>query len=144
MAAQLPRTPARRLAVLACMDSRLDLFDLLDLKPGDAHVIRNGGGLLTPDSLRSLAMSQHLLDTQDVIVVRHTDCGMDHFDDATWRDGLADRFGVEPPWSAQGFDDVEASVRATAAELRAHPLLRCRDVTGYVYDTDTLELRLVT
>lgn len=144
MTPQLPRKPARRLAVLACMDSRLDLFALLQLDPGDAHVIRNGGGLLTPDSLRSLAMSQHLLDTRDVIVVQHTDCGMFEFDDAAWRQELAGRFGVEPPWSAQGFDDVEDSVRRTVAELCDHPLLQCREVTGYVYDTATLELRPVT
>jgi len=140
---QLPRRPAKQLAVLACMDSRLDVFDILGLDPGDAHVVRNGGGLLTPDSLRSIAMSQHLLDTRDVIVLQHTDCGMDHFDDAAWRAELAQRTGVEPPWEAQGFDDVAESCRRTVAELRNHPLLLCRDVTGYVYDTAALALREV-
>jgi carbonic anhydrase len=126
------------------MDSRLDLFALLGLRPGDAHVIRNGGGLLTSDSLRSLAMSQRLLDTTDVIVVQHTDCGMERFDDAAFRAALAEETGVEAPWAADGFDDVEVSARATAAAVSSHPLLRCRQVTAYVFDTDRGELRLVT
>lgn len=125
------------------MDSRLDVFEILGLDPGDAHIVRNGGGILTPDSLRSIAMSQHLLDTRDVIVLQHTDCGMDRFDDAAWRAELAERTGVEPPWEAEGFDDVNANVRRTVAELRNHPLLLCRDVTGYVYDTSTNQLRPV-
>jgi carbonic anhydrase len=140
---QLPRRPARRLAMLACMDSRLDLFELLGLDPGEAHLIRNAGGIVTPDVLRSLAMSQRLLDTEDVIVLQHTDCGMERFDDAAFRAGLAEETGVEPPWSSRGFDDVDASARETAAALLSHPLLRCRQVTAFVYDTAAQELRQV-
>ena len=140
-----PAAPRQRLAVLACMDERFHPSKLLDLSPGDAHILRNAGGLPTEDALRSLAISQRKLGTREVVVIQHTDCGMCGFDDDAFRAELAAETGERPGWDVRGFADVEASVRETVATLRATPLLPHRDaVRGFVYDVDTGRLTEVS
>lgn len=137
--------PARHLVVLTCMDSRIDVFAALGLHNGDAHVIRNAGGLLTDDAQRSIALSQRRLGTTDVVVVQHTDCGMCGFDAGEFRQSLRETSGVEPPWDVPGFDDVDASVRAQVAAIATNPWLEHEGaVAGFVYDVTTGRLRLVT
>jgi carbonic anhydrase len=128
--------PRRRLAVLTCMDSRLDLFGALGLELGDAHLIRNAGGLATEDAVRSLLLSQQLLGTREVMVVHHTRCGLEHPDEAALRARLED--ALERPVTIElgAFGDVRESVRATLATLRANPLLRSSEVRGFVFDVD--------
>jgi carbonic anhydrase len=137
----LPTRPARELAVLCCMDSRIDLFAVLGLRVGEAHVIRNAGGLVTDDAIRSLALSQHLLGTREVLVIHHTRCGLEATEDEEFIARLPER----PPWVPGGFTDVDESVRDALAVLRATPFLPHRDaVRGFVYDVDTGELREIT
>ncbi len=134
--------PLRKLAVLACMDARLDPYRLLGLERGDAHVIRNAGGMATDDAIRSLAISQRLLGTEEIVVIHHTDCGMLTFSDPTWRAQLEAETGVAPPWDAQYPGDLDAGVRETLARLRASPFLAHRDrVRGYVYEVESGRLR---
>ena len=133
-----PVRPGRQLAVVACMDSRLDLFAALGLAVGDAHVIRNAGGIATDDMLRSLAISQRLLGTREIVLVHHTECGMLNFDDANFRAELRAESGQEPPWDVPGFDDVEADVRSSAERIRSCGWLPHRDqVRGFVFDVAT-------
>jgi carbonic anhydrase len=134
----LDKLPRRHLAVVACMDTRLDLFGALGLEIGDAHVLRNAGGLVTPDVLRSLAISQRALGTRDVAVVHHTDCGMSGFDDARFRSELATESGSAPDWDVPGFADVREQLRRSVAAVRECAWLPNRDgVRGYVYDVAT-------
>jgi len=136
-----PLPPRLRLAVVACMDSRLDLFGALGLDIGDAHLIRNAGGLPTPDVLRSLAVSQRYLGTREVVVIHHTDCGMESFDDAAFRAELANESGEVPPWDVPGFADIRGQVLRSLATVRACPWLPYRDaVRGFVFDTATADL----
>ena len=133
-----PVRPARQLAVVACMDSRLDLFAALGLAVGDAHVIRNAGGIPTDDVLRSLAISQRLLGTREIVLVHHTECGMLGFDDAGFRAQLLAESGQEPHWDVPGFDDVAADVRASVDRVRNCGWLPHRDeVRGFVFDVGT-------
>src|SRR5690606_38142245 len=113
-----PLRPKLRLAVIACMDSRLDLFGALDLAIGDAHLIRNAGGLPTDDVLRSLALSQRHLGTREVVLIHHTECGMEGFDDAQFRAALAAESGDEPRWDVPGFTDIYAKMRESIATVR--------------------------
>jgi carbonic anhydrase len=139
-----PLRPKLRLAVVACMDSRLDLFGALGLDIGDAHLIRNAGGIPTDDVLRSLALSQRALGTREIVVIHHTQCGMDGFDDDAFRRELAAESGVEPTWRVEGFTDVEAAMRTSLQTVRECPWLPHRDsVRGFVFDVATAGLREV-
>jgi carbonic anhydrase len=138
------RTPTRHLAVLTCMDSRIDVFAALGLGNGEAHIIRNAGGVVTEDALRSLVFSQRKLGTVDVVVVQHTDCGLHGFDDPAFRQLLDRETGVHPHWDVPGFDDVDASVRQQVQAVVDCPwIVADGGVAGFVYDVETGQLRLV-
>ncbi|WP_129337077.1 beta-class carbonic anhydrase [Cellulomonas endophytica] len=140
----LPLPPARGLAVVACMDARLDVHRLLGLAEGDAHVIRNAGGVVTDDVLRSLAISQRLLGTRAVVLVHHTDCGMLTFDDETFRSSIEAETGVRPTWASEAFSDLDEDVRAGVERIRQDPSVpRTDDVRGFVLDVATGLLREV-
>jgi len=137
--------PARRVAVVSCMDARLDLFGILGLKPGDAHLIRNAGGVATDDVIRSLTISQRKLGTREVILVHHTDCGMLTFTEDELRRELLDATGIKPSWAAEAFTDLDADVRSSVQRVRTNPFVPHRDrVRGFIYDVDTGVLREVT
>jgi carbonic anhydrase len=139
-----PLKPKLQLAVVACMDSRLDLFGALGLDVGDAHLIRNAGGLPTEDVLRSLAISQHYLGTREIVIIHHTECGMDGFDDPAFRAMLTERGGGAPGWDVPGFDDLHATVRRSAETVRGCAWLPHRDdVRGFVFDVDTAKIEEV-
>jgi carbonic anhydrase len=140
---ELPVAPARGVAIVACMDSRMPLFGMLGLGVGDAHVIRNAGGVVTPDTLRSLAISQHLLGTRAVVLVHHTDCGLNKATDEEFADLVERTTGHRPPWPARAFADVDADVRQSMEQIRAAPYLLSAEVRGTVYDVDTGLLREV-
>jgi carbonic anhydrase len=136
-AARTPR-PARRVAVVACMDARLDLFGILGLSPGDAHLIRNAGGVATDDVIRSLTISQRKLGTREVVLVHHTDCGMLTFTEDELRGELLAETGVKPSWASESFTDLDADVRSSVKRVRTSPFLLHTDhVRGFVYDVDT-------
>lgn len=136
-----PLRPKLRLAVVTCMDSRLDLFGALGLEIGDAHLLRNAGGLPTDDVLRSLALSQRSLGTREVVLIQHTECGMQGFDDAAFRAGLAAETGDEPTWDVPGFTDVYATMRTSIATVRQCPWLPHReDVRGFIFDVATARI----
>ena len=142
---KLPLPPAKHVAVVACMDARLNIYGLLGLSEGDAHVIRNAGGVVTQDELRSLAISQRLLGTTEIILVHHTDCGMLTFTDDDFRATIERETGVKPTWAAEAFSDLDADVRQNIARIRAEPAIPHRDsVRGFVYDVTTGGLREVT
>ena len=136
-------SPTRRLAVLACMDGRIDPHAILGLEEGDAHVIRNAGGLATADAIRSLALSQHLLGTEEIVLVHHTDCGLQKTTDEEFAVKVEQACGERPPWRALAFTDVEESVRETARRLRESPFLLHRRVRGFVYEVENGRLREV-
>jgi carbonic anhydrase len=140
----LPVAPARGVAVVACMDSRMPLFGMLGLAVGDAHVIRNAGGVVTDDTLRSLAVSQHLLGTRSIVLVHHTDCGLQKASDDEFADLVERRTGHRPPWSARAFDDVDADVRESIRMIEAAPYLLSTEVRGTVYDVATGVLREIS
>jgi carbonic anhydrase len=133
-----PLRPKLRLAVLTCMDSRLDLFGALGLDIGDAHLLRNAGGIPTDDALRSLALSQRSLGTREIMVIHHTECGMDGFDDEAFRAELAEQTGVTPTWQVTGFTDLYEDTRRSVRTIRECPWLPHRDeVRGFVFDVAT-------
>jgi carbonic anhydrase len=141
----LPLPPARKLAVLACMDARLDPYALLGLQEGDAHVIRNAGGVVTDDAIRSLAISQRLLGTEEIVLIHHTDCGMRTFTDDAFKRSIQDETGIKPEWAAEAFDDLEEDIRQSLARIRASPFVpRKESVRGFVYEVETGRLREVT
>ena len=119
----LPLPPAKKVAVVACMDARLLPAKVLGLEEGDAHVIRNAGGVVTEDEIRSLAISQRLLGTEEIILIHHTDCGMLTFTDDDFRRSVQAETGIKPPWAAEAFDDLEADVRQSIARIRASPFI---------------------
>ena len=134
----LPLPPAKRVAVLACMDARLNPYGLLGLSEGDAHVIRNAGGVVTDDEIRSLAISQRLLGTEEIILIHHTDCGMLTFEDDDFRRQIQQDTGIKPEWAAEAFDDLEADVRQSIARIKASPFIPNKDqIRGFVYDVKT-------
>ncbi|WP_394618082.1 beta-class carbonic anhydrase [Lentzea sp. JNUCC 0626] len=134
--------PDQKLAVVACMDARMDVYEILCLKTGDAHVIRNAGGVITDDVIRSLAVSQHKLGTRHIMLLHHTKCGMAGFDEEKFRDDLTATAGFSPEWSADGFDDVDLDVLQSVARIRANPFVPFKGwIGGYVYDVDTEEVR---
>jgi carbonic anhydrase len=136
-----PLRPALRLAVVSCMDSRLDLFGALGLAIGDAHLIRNAGGMVTDDVLRSLAISQRVLGTQEIAVIHHTECGMFNFDDVEFRYRLAKESGVEPRWRVPGFTDLEADVRDAVKRITDSVWLPHRNsVRGFIFDVASAEM----
>jgi carbonic anhydrase len=140
----LPMPPARKVAVLACMDARLNPYGLLGLQEGDAHVIRNAGGVVTDDEIRSLAISQRLLGTEEIILIHHTDCGMLTFTDDEFRRGIQDEIGIKPEWAAESFTDVDEDVRQSLARINASPFIpRKHSVRGFVYEVETGRLREV-
>ncbi|HET9456605.1 MAG TPA: carbonic anhydrase [Candidatus Limnocylindrales bacterium] len=139
----LPLPPGRKVAVLACMDARLTVEDALGLRTGDAHIIRNAGGLATDDAIRSLVISQHLLGTQEVIVVEHTGCGMLTFEDEPVRERIAGETGVDVDLPLRSFADLEANVRDQVARIRAHPWIKEVPVSGVVFEVETGRLRHV-
>jgi carbonic anhydrase len=142
-APDLSPRPRRRVAVLSCMDARIDLFALLGLARGDAHIIRNAGGLVTDDAIRSLSVSQRLLGTEEVIVVMHENCGLHGASDGDFAQALATD-GVEPQWRLGAFEDIDATLRAGLARLRDGGELVARDrVRGFVFDPQTGSLREV-
>ena len=140
----LAMPPARRLAIVTCMDSRLDVFAALGLGDGEAHVLRNAGGVVTDDTIRSLAISQRRLGTREVMLIHHTDCGMQKLTDDGFRDELREETGVAPAFAIESFSDVDASVRQSILRVRRSDFIPHRDaVRGFVYDVDTHQLREV-
>src|SRR6202022_4012633 len=139
----LPRPPGKHLAVLACMDARLNPEGILGLSEGDAHVIRNAGGVVTDDAVRSLAISQRLLGTTEIILIHHTDCGMLTFTDDEVKAQIEADTGIRPPFALEAFSDVGADVRQSIARIRASPFIPHRAVSGFVYEMETDQLRPV-
>lgn len=136
-----PLRPKLRTAIIACMDSRLDLFGALGLEIGDAHLIRNAGGLPTDDVLRSLSISQRRLGTREVVLIHHTDCGMEGFDDDAFRTQLAAESGSTPPWDVPGFTDIRETMKKSLATVRECGWIPHRDeVRGFVFDVATARL----
>jgi carbonic anhydrase len=141
----LPLPPARKVAVVACMDARLNVYGALGLQEGDAHVIRNAGGVVTDDEIRSLAISQRLLGTEEIILIHHTDCGMLTFTDDEFKRSVQDDVGIKPEWAVEAFSDVDEDVRQSIARIKASPFIPRKDsVRGFVYDVTTGALREVT
>ncbi len=141
--ADLPLPPGRRLAVLACMDARLTVEDVLGLRTGDAHIIRNAGGLATDDAIRSLVISQHLLGTEEVIVIEHTGCGMLTFEDEPVQAKIAQETGVRIDLPLHAFPDLEANLKAQVQRIRSHPWVKAVPVGGVIYEVETGRLRPV-
>ena len=140
----LPLPPSKHVAVVACMDARLDVYRLLGLGDGEAHVIRNAGGVVTDDEIRSLTISQRLLGTREVILIHHTDCGMLTFTDDAFREQIRDETGVKPPWAAEAFTDLDTDVRQSLARIRTSPFIPdTTQARGFVFDVATGLLREV-
>ncbi|HEX8054765.1 MAG TPA: carbonic anhydrase [Thermoleophilaceae bacterium] len=140
----LAAPPAKRVAVLACMDARLDPARLLGLEEGDAHVVRNAGGAVTDDAIRSLAISQHLLGTEEIVLIQHTHCGMQGASEDEMAEALERASGERPPWPLHAFEDLETNLRESLRTLRESPfILDSATVRGFVYDVKTGELREV-
>jgi carbonic anhydrase len=137
----LPMPPAKHVAVLACMDARLNVYGALGLAEGDAHVIRNAGGVVTEDEIRSLAISQRLLGTREIILIHHTDCGMLTFTDDEFKASIQAETGIKPAWAAESFSDIEADVRQSMARIKASPFIPHTDaVRGFIFDVATGKL----
>jgi carbonic anhydrase len=139
----LPLPPGRRIAIVACMDARLNPYGLLGLREGDAHVIRNAGGVVTDDEIRSLAISQRLLGTQEIVLIHHTDCGMLTFTDDDFRRSVELETGIKPEWAAESFLDVDEDVRQSVARIKASPFIPHKNVRGFVYQVEDGRLREV-
>jgi carbonic anhydrase len=141
----LPLPPAKKVAVIACMDARLSVYGMLGLTEGDAHVIRNAGGVVTDDEIRSLAISQRLLGTEEIILIHHTDCGMLTFTDDEFKAAIEKDTGIKPAWAAEAFPDLDADVRQSIARIKASPFIPHTDsVRGFVYEVETGRLREVS
>lgn len=141
----LPLPPAKHVAVLACMDARLNVYGVLGLEEGEAHVIRNAGGVVTEDEIRSLAISQRLLGTEEIILIHHTDCGMLTFTDDGFKRSIQDEVGIKPPWAAEAFADLDEDVRQSIARIRNSPFVPKKDsIRGFVFDVATGKLNEVS
>jgi carbonic anhydrase len=141
----LPLPPAKGVAVVACMDARLNLYALLGLEEGQAHVIRNAGGAVTDDGIRSLAISQRLLGTREIILIHHTDCGMLTFTDDQFKRSIHDETGIKPAWSAEAFPDLDEDMRQSIARIKASPFIPHKDaIRGFVFDVATGKLNEVS
>jgi carbonic anhydrase len=140
----LPMPPAKQLAVVACMDARLNVYAILGLAEGEAHVIRNAGGVITDDEIRSLAISQRLLGTREIILIHHTDCGMLTFTDDGFKASIQEETGIKPEWAAEAFSDLDTDVRQSIARIKASPFIPHTDqVRGFVFDVATGRLNEV-
>ena len=141
----LPLPPSKHVAVVACMDARLDVYRILGLGDGEAHVIRNAGGVVTEDEIRSLTISQRLLGTREIILIHHTDCGMLTFTDDDFKKAIQDETGLKPPWAAEAFNDIEEDVRQSLRRIEASPFVtRHESLRGFVFDVATGRLNEVT
>jgi carbonic anhydrase len=141
----LPLPPSRHLAVVACMDARLNIYGILGLQDGEAHVIRNAGGVVTDDEIRSLTISQRLLGTQEIILIHHTDCGMLTFTDDDFKASIQKDTGIKPEWAAEAFPDLDEDVRQSIARIKASPFIPHKEsVRGFVFDVATGKLREVS
>ena len=137
----LPLPPAKGLAVIACMDARLNVYAILGLNEGEAHIIRNAGGVVTDDEIRSLAISQRLLGTREIILIHHTECGMLTFTDDEFKRAVQDETGIKPAWSAESFTDLNEDVRQSIARIQASPFIPHKDsVRGFVFNVATGKL----
>ncbi len=141
----LPLPPGAKVAVVACMDARLNVYGALGLKEGDAHVIRNAGGVVTDDEIRSLAISQRLLGTEEIILIHHTDCGMLTFTDDEFKQSIQEDTGIKPEWAAEAFSDLDTDVRQSIARIKASPFIPRKDsVRGFIYEVESGRLREVS
>jgi carbonic anhydrase len=141
----LPMPPSSHLAVVACMDARLDVYALLGLGGGEAHVIRNAGGVITDDEIRSLAISQRLLGTREIMLIHHTDCGMLTFTDDEFKRSILEETGIKPHWGAESFPDLEEDVRQSINRIQASPFVPYTDaIRGFVFDVATGKLNEVS
>jgi carbonic anhydrase len=140
----LPTPPAKQVAVVTCMDSRMDVFAMLGLNNGEAHIIRNAGGVVTDDVIRSLAISQRKLNTREILVINHTQCGMLTFTDDELREDLRVETGMKPMWSPESFTDLDAEVRNSLNRIRSSAFIQHKVARGFVYDVDTGRLREVS
>jgi len=140
----LPMPPSNHIAIVACMDARLNVYGLLGLGYGEAHVIRNAGGVITDDEIRSLAISQRLLGTREIMLIHHTDCGMLTFTDDAFKKSIQDETGIKPAWSAESFGDLDEDVRQSIARIKASPFVPHKDsIRGFVFDVATGRLNEV-
>jgi carbonic anhydrase len=141
----LPMPPSRQVAVVACMDARLNVYAILGLAEGEAHVIRNAGGVVTDDEIRSLAISQRLLGTREIILIHHTDCGMLTFTDDDFKRSIQDETGIKPTWAAEAFGDLDEDLRQSIARIKASPFVPHKDaIRGFVFDVATGRLNEVS
>src|SRR3954468_4673692 len=141
----LPIPPAKHVAVVTCMDARLSPFVMLGLQEGDAHIIRNAGGVITDDEIRSLVISQRLLGTQEIMLIQHTDCGMLTFSDDEFKHQIEEDTGIKPQWAAEAFSDLDQDVRQSVGRIKASPFIPHKEhVRGFVYEVETGKLREVT
>jgi carbonic anhydrase len=140
----LPLPPSKNVAVVACMDARLNVYGILGLGEGEAHVIRNAGGVVTDDEIRSLAISQRLLGTREIILIHHTECGMLTFTDDEFKKSIQDETGIKPEWAAEAFPDLDEDVRQSINRIKASPFVPHTDqVRGFVFDVATGKLNEV-
>jgi len=143
--ADLPLPPAKGVAVVACMDARLDIYGMLGLQKGDAHVIRNACGVITDDEIRSLAISQRLLSTSEIVLIHHTDCGMLTFSDDELKAQIHEEVGLKPHFPMESFSDLEEDVRQSIGRIRFSPFIPNKDsVRGFIYEVETGRLREVS
>ena len=141
----LPMPPARKIAIVACMDARLETWAMLGLEEGDAHVIRNAGGVVTDDVIRSLAISQRLLGTREIMLIHHTDCGMLTFADAELKEAIRKETGIRPPFAMEAFSALDDDVRQSIARIHASPFVAHKDaIRGFVYEVESGRLREVS
>jgi carbonic anhydrase len=141
----LPKAPGKKVAVVACMDARVNPYGILGLSEGDAHIIRNAGGVITDDEIRSLSISQHELGTEEIILIHHTDCGMLTFTDDDFKGKLEEATGERPDWDVHTFADLEQDVRDSVERVKSSPFIPNKDsVRGFVYEVETGGLREVT
>lgn len=144
-AGPLPLPPSKQVAVLACMDARMNVYGILGLAEGEAHVIRNAGGVVTDDEIRSLAISQRLLGTREIILIHHTDCGMLTFTDDDFKAAIQTETGIKPQWAAEAFGDVEEDVRQSLRRIESSPFVVLHtSLRGFVFDVATGRLNEVT
>ena len=140
----LPMPPSKHVAVVACMDARLDVYRILGLNEGEAHVIRNAGGVVTDDVIRSLAISQRLLGTREIVLIHHSDCGMLTFTDDAFKESIQAETGIKPAWAVEAFSDLDADVRQSIARIKTSPFIPHTDaVRGFVFDVATGKLNEV-
>ncbi|MDH6288946.1 beta-class carbonic anhydrase [Rhodococcus opacus] len=137
----LPLPPSKHVAVLACMDARVDVYRILGIQEGESHVIRNAGGVVTDDEIRSLAISQRLLGTTEIILIHHTDCGMLTFTDDDFKKSIQDEVGIKPAWSAEAFSDLDEDVRQSLRRIQSSPFITATtSLRGFVFDVATGKL----